>query len=98
MATCKKELKFNLVAALVAEQESEDSRCEAMFADKAILEGKGIVDLGCTDAMGGERALDIVARKNMEKYGDPRLREVNREYQPLYSFGNGENRSAPTTR
>ena len=39
---------------------------------------------------GGERALDIVARKNMEKYGDTRLREVNLEYQPVYSFGNGE--------
>eukprot|EP00959_Pyramimonas_sp_CCMP1952_P332789 6968919-Pyramimonas_sp.AAC.1 len=65
-----------------------------MFADQAIREGKGIVDLGCTDAMGGERALDIVARKNMEKYGDTRLLEVNRDYRPVYSFGNGEKERA----
>ncbi|CAK0836529.1 unnamed protein product [Prorocentrum cordatum] len=94
MATRTKELKFNLVAARVAEQESGDSPSEAMFAEQAILEGKGIVDLGCTDTMGGERALDIVARKNLEKYGDTRLREVNRSYQPVYSFGNGEKERA----
>ena len=83
VATCNKELKSNLVAARIAEQESGGSRGEAMIADKAIREGKGVVDLGCTDAMGGERALDIVARKNMEKYRDIRLREVNLEYQPF---------------
>ncbi|CAK0903376.1 unnamed protein product, partial [Prorocentrum cordatum] len=94
VAECRKELKFNLVASLVAEQEPRESECEAMFADQAILEGKGIVDLGCTDAMGGERALDIVARKNLEKYGDTRLLDVNRNYRPVYSFGNGENERA----
>ena len=87
-------MEFNLVASLVAEQESGDSKCEALLADQAIREGKGIVDLGCTDAMGGERALDIVARKNLEKYGDTRLKEVNLEYQPVYNFGNGEKERA----
>ncbi|CAK0887957.1 unnamed protein product [Prorocentrum cordatum] len=86
VANCRKELKFNLVASLVAEQKSGDSKCEAMFADQVI---QGIVDLGCADAMGGERALDIVARMNMEKYGDARLREANLDYQPVYGFGNG---------
>ncbi|CAK0796441.1 unnamed protein product [Prorocentrum cordatum] len=94
MASCRKELGFNLVASRVAEQGSGDSRCEALFADQAIQEGKGIVDLGCTDAMGGERALDILARKNTEKYGDTRLREVNWDYPPVYSFGNGEKERA----
>ena len=94
MTTYLEEQKFNLVAAMVAEQESGDSMCEAMFADKAIREGKGVVDLGCADAMGGARALDIVARKNLEKYGDTRLREVNLEYRPMYSFGNGEKERA----
>ncbi|CAK0871003.1 unnamed protein product, partial [Prorocentrum cordatum] len=86
VAECRKEL--------VAEQEPLDSNCEAMFADQAILEGNGIVDLGCTDAMGGERALDIVARKNLEKYGDARLLDVNLGYRPVYSFGNGEKERA----
>ncbi|CAK0870312.1 unnamed protein product [Prorocentrum cordatum] len=94
VAECRKELKFNLVASLVAEQEPQDLKCEAMFADQAIRKGKGIVDLGCTDAMGGERALDTVARKNMEKYGDARLLHVNLDYRPVYSFGNGEKERA----
>ncbi|CAK0792581.1 unnamed protein product [Prorocentrum cordatum] len=94
MATCPNELKFNLVAAMVAGQKSGDSPSEAMFAEQAILEGKGIFDLGCAETMGGERALDIVARKNLGKYGDARLRDVNLSYQPVYSFGNGENERA----
>ncbi|CAK0873360.1 unnamed protein product [Prorocentrum cordatum] len=61
-----------------------------LVAAMAILEGKGIVDLGCADTMGGERALDIVARESLEKYGDARLRDVSLSYQPVYSFGNGE--------
>ena len=89
VASCPKEMEFNLVASLIAEQESGDSGCEAIFADQAIREGKGIVDLGCTDAMGGERALDMVARRNMEKYGDTRLLEFGRDYKPVYRFGNG---------
>ena len=75
MATSRKELRFNLVASLAAEQESGDSQGEAMVADRAICEGKGVVDLRCTDAMGGERSLDLVARNSMEKYGETGLRE-----------------------
>ena len=89
VASCPKEMEFNLVASLITEQESGDSGSEAMFADQAIREGKGIVDLGCTDAMGGKRALDIVARRSMEKYGDTRLRGLDLDYNPIYSFGNG---------
>ncbi|CAK0788217.1 unnamed protein product, partial [Prorocentrum cordatum] len=90
VATCRKELKFNLVAAMAAEQGSGGSPCEAMFAEQAIREGKGIADLGCAGAMGGARALDIVARKNMEKYGEARLQEVNHNYRLVCSIGNGE--------
>ncbi|CAK0895531.1 unnamed protein product, partial [Prorocentrum cordatum] len=64
VAECRRELKLNLVASLVAEQEPQDVECEAMFADQAIREGKGIVDLGLLD--------------------------VNQDYRPVYSFGNGE--------
>eukprot|EP00959_Pyramimonas_sp_CCMP1952_P052706 1101967-Pyramimonas_sp.AAC.1 len=60
MATRAKELKVNPVAAM----------SEAMFAEQAILEGKGIVDLGCADAMGGGRAREVVARKNLENFGN----------------------------
>ena len=91
---CTRKLEYSLVASMMAEQGPEDPGCEAMFADQAIREGKGIVDLGCTDAMGGERAVDIVARKNLEKHGDTRLREVDLDHQPVYRFGNGEKERA----
>ena len=39
VARCQMELEFNLVASLVAEQESGDSKCEAPLADQAIREG-----------------------------------------------------------
>ena len=80
MATGWTELKFNLGAALVVEQEYGDSRSGAMLADKAIREGKAVVDLGCIDSMGGERALDIIARKNMEKYGNRGSPSVNQPW------------------
>ena len=40
---------------------------QCMFADKAIEECKGIVDLGCSDSMGGAYALDVVANLNYQK-------------------------------
>ncbi|CAK0885734.1 unnamed protein product [Prorocentrum cordatum] len=90
VAACRKELKFNLAAAMVAEQETGDSPREATSAEQAMREGRGIVDLFCAGAMGGARALDIVARKNMEKHGETRLHEVNIDYRPVHSFGIGK--------
>ena len=52
-----REPQVSFVAAMVAEQAPGDSRSEAMFTDKAILEGKGVVDLGCTDTMVGGGAI-----------------------------------------
>ena len=70
-ATYVREHKFNLVAAMVAEQESEDSRCEAMFADKAIRQGKGVVDLGCADAMGASVRSTLLPAITWRSTGTP---------------------------
>ena len=46
---------------------------EAFFASKAVEEGKGILDCGCTESMGTATSLETIAQKNLEKYGDTRL-------------------------
>ena len=70
--------------------------CEptAIFAESAINEGKAIVDLGCTDSMGDEAALEMVAVKNLERHGDTRVLSVDVDNHRVYSFGDGEKERA----
>ena len=95
VAETAEQVMTGMVAALVAdnqEEQAEDSEAveTAAFAKNMMDRGMGIVDLGCTDSMGGMEALDAVARLNRERHGESRLLGVDLAHKPLYSFGDGE--------
>ena len=62
----------------------------AAFAEKAIREGKGVIDPGATDSIGGYEAIERVALLNLDQYGDTQVLNMDLEHKPWYTLGNAD--------
>ena len=72
---------------------------DGLTTQEAVQRGLAVIDGGATQTIGSVKALEAVLSRNLEKYGETRLRGVNFESPPTFSFGNStENRCLSTAR
>ena len=72
---------------------------DGLTTQEAVLKGMAVIDGGATQTIGSVKALEAVLSRNLEKHGETRLRGVNFESPPTFSFGNStENRCLSTAR
>ena len=77
-----------------SEEQDHVDRYEGLFAELAIEAGKGVVDPGCADSMGGVEALEAVTQLRAKVHGGAQVRVVHAGFPPTYSFGDGEKGAA----
>ena len=72
---------------------------EGLSTQEAVQKGMAVIDGGATQTIGSVKALEAVLRRNLEKYGNSKLKDLNTKDPPIFSFGNSsENRCLSTAK
>ncbi|CAE7327782.1 unnamed protein product, partial [Symbiodinium microadriaticum] len=72
---------------------------EALTTHEAVKRGMCVIDGGATQTIGSIEALEAVLEQNRRRHGASRLRGINSDDPPVFSFGNStENRCCSTAR
>ena len=72
---------------------------QGLTTQEAVQKGMAVIDGGATQTIGSVNALEAVLRRNFEKYGCSKLKDLNIKNPPTFSFGNSsENRCLSTAR
>ncbi|CAE7688746.1 RE1 [Symbiodinium sp. CCMP2592] len=80
-----------------SEQPSESALAALPTTAQAVDAGMAVVDGGATKTIGSVAAIEALLKKNVQKYGETRLRALDTEDQPVFGFGNStENRCLST--
>ncbi|CAE7500597.1 RE1, partial [Symbiodinium sp. CCMP2456] len=72
---------------------------DALTTQEAVRRGMCVIDGGATQTIGSIEALEAVLEQNRRRHGASRLRGINSENPPVFSFGNStENRRCSTAK
>ncbi|CAE7812497.1 unnamed protein product [Symbiodinium sp. CCMP2456] len=90
-----KENSGNYVQAALSAGVSQD----ALTTQEAVRRGMCVIDGGATQTIGSIEALEAVLEQNRRRHGASRLKGINSENPPVFSFGNStENRCCSTAK
>ena len=59
-----------------------------MTTEEAIQQGYGVIDGGATKTLGSVHALEAIQNRNLEKYQDARILNIDTNNTPSFGFGN----------